>query len=371
MAKNISTFQAPGLNLFFYSQRANVNSNPTKHLVDFINGAKKSLVVAIYDMQNLAVLQALKSAAKRLNTKLHIVYDAGKGKSEKGGAVDPKNATATAKMIHKFNLDSFANAVHVKGGNLMHDKFLVRDATDVWTGSGNFTKGGLTLQDNNFLTMHSSELAKLYTDTFQGLIHPNHPSVHAPKGPKIAPPKPHKAVKVGAITITPYFTTGVSEFEDAETALVKAVKGAKKVRIAAMLMGDLGLLTVLKQRFQNPNSDIEGVLDPGEMRSVMPPPAGRSKQNPKLFWFTKDKRFVGAKSHAFVKSDNNNFMHNKLMILDDKTVITGSYNFSEHAEVNDENMLIIQSPAVAKAYNQYFRALFQQYKKDGKALPKV
>jgi len=202
-------------------------------------------------------------------------------------------------------------------------------------------------------------------------MHPNHPSVHAPKGPKIAPPKPHKAVKVGAITITPYFTTGVNEFEDAETAVVKALNSAKKVRIAAMNLGDPSILTVLKQRFQNPNSDIEGVLDPGQMRSVMPKPVGKSKQDPKLFWFTKDNRFVGAKSHTFVKSDNNNFMHNKLMILDAKAVITGSYNFSEHAEVNDENMLIIQSPAVAKAYNQYFDALFRQYKKDGKALPKV
>ena len=64
-------------------------------------------------------------------------------------------------------------------------------------------------------------------------------------------------------------------------------------------------------------------------------------------------------------------MHNKLMILDDKTVITGSYNFSEHAEVNDENVLFIQSPAVAKAYNQYFDALFQQYEKKGKPLPTV
>jgi len=372
MAKNISIFQSPGLNVYFYSQRAKINSNPTKHLVDFINGAKKSLVCAIYDLQNAAVLQAMKSASKRLKNNFHLVYDAGKGKPKPGTAPDPKNAPATGKMIHKFGLDNFATAVHVKGGNLMHDKFLVRDAVEIWTGSGNFTKGGLTLQDNNFLTIRSPELAKVYTDTYREVLHPNHPAIHAPKKPKVAPPKPHKAVKVGGATITLYFTTGVNEFEDAETATVKALKGAKKVRIAAMNLGDAGILTSLKQKFQNANSDIEGVLDPGQMRSVMPPPAGKSKQDPKLFWFTKDKkRFVGADSHAFVKSDNNNFMHNKLMILDDKTVVTGSYNFSEHAEVNDENMLIIQSPAVAKPYTRYFDALFQQYKKHGKALPEV
>jgi len=153
---------------------------------------------------------------------------------------------------------------------------------------------------------------------------------------------------------------------------VKALTSAKKVRIAAMNLGDPGILQVLQQRFDNSDADIRGVLDPGQMRSVMPPPAGKSRLPASLFWFTKDQeRFVGAASHAFVPSDNNDFMHNKLMILDDKTVITGSYNFSEHAEVNDENMLMIQSPAVAKAYDLYFDALFQQYQKHGKPLPTV
>ena len=373
MAPKVASFQLPGLSVYFLSRRAGIDPQASAHLAQFIQGAKKSLFCAIYDLQDPAILKALKGAANRLKTKLHIVYDAGKGKPKKGvGTVDPKNTSKTGQLIKQYGLDNFATAVHVLGGNLMHDKFLVRDDADVWTGSGNFTKGGLTLQDNNFLTIRSPELAKVYTDTFQGLLHPGHAPTHAPKKPKIAPSKPHQAVKVGGTTITPYFTTGMNEFEDAETATVKALEGAKKVRIAAMNLGDPGILTVLKRRFQSPKSDIKGVLDPGQMRSVMPPPAGRSKQPASLFWFTKDKkRFVGAPSHAFVKSDNNNFMHNKLMILDGKTVITGSYNFSEHAEVNDENILVIQSTAVAKAYSNYFDALFAQYTKHGGKLPAV
>src|SRR5207244_11512339 len=145
----------------------------------------------------------------------------------------------------------------------------------------------LTRTDKTFLPIRLPALAKDYTAPYREVLHPNPPAIHAPKKPKVAPPKPHKAVKVGGATITLYFTTGVNEFEDAETATVKALKGAKKVRIAAMHLGDGGILTSLKQKFQNANSDIEGVLDPGQMRSVMPPPAGKSKQDPKLFWFTK------------------------------------------------------------------------------------
>jgi phosphatidylserine/phosphatidylglycerophosphate/cardiolipin synthase-like enzyme len=53
-------------------------------------------------------------------------------------------------------------------------------------------------------------------------------------------------------------------------------------------------------------------------------------------------------------------MHNKVLIIDNKTVVAGSYNFSENAEANDENMLVIVSPQVATAYANYFDALFRQ-----------
>jgi phosphatidylserine/phosphatidylglycerophosphate/cardiolipin synthase-like enzyme len=43
--------------------------------------------------------------------------------------------------------------------------------------------------------------------------------------------------------------------------------------------------------------------------------------------------------------------HNKVMIIDERTVVTGSYNFTKSAEVrNAENMLIIDDPALAARY---------------------
>ena len=102
----------------------------------------------------------------------------------------------------------------------------------------------------------------------------------------------------------------------------------------------------------------------------MKPPKGKSKIPTALFWFAKkDKRFVAAPSHAFSQNDNNDFMHNKLMIIDDRIVITGSYNFSENAESNDENMLVLESNAAAAAYAAYFDVLFEQYQKHGAPLP--
>ncbi len=43
--------------------------------------------------------------------------------------------------------------------------------------------------------------------------------------------------------------------------------------------------------------------------------------------------------------------HNKIMVIDDATVITGSFNFTKAAEEhNAENLLVIRSPELAKKY---------------------
>ncbi len=47
--------------------------------------------------------------------------------------------------------------------------------------------------------------------------------------------------------------------------------------------------------------------------------------------------------------------HNKVMIIDDQTVITGSFNFTNSAQTrNAENVLIVNNPQVASQYEQNF-----------------
>ena len=44
------------------------------------------------------------------------------------------------------------------------------------------------------------------------------------------------------------------------------------------------------------------------------------------------------------------------------TVITGSYNFSRSAEFNAENILFIESAALAETYSQYIDHLIAKYR---------
>ena len=61
-----------------------------------------------------------------------------------------------------------------------------------------------------------------------------------------------------------------------------------------------------------------------------------------------------------VKTDGNKYtMHHKVIILDDATVITGSFNFTGSADTaNDDNIIVIHSPALAALYEQEFQKVY-------------
>jgi phosphatidylserine/phosphatidylglycerophosphate/cardiolipin synthase-like enzyme len=201
-------------------------------------------------------------------------------------------------------------------------------------------------------------IASAYYKTFGDLGSPGHSASHTPAGTSS-----RIKVKIGNIPVTVIFSTQVGATEGIEQEIQSQLKGAKKIRVIAMLISDSGILASL---FTLKRKDIKRVLDPHEMKVVM-----KNKTADPNFWFANgDARFVAANSHVFNGTgDKNDFMHNKVMITDDKVVITGSYNFSENAEANDENLLIFESGSLAGAYNQYFNALFAQYQRTGAKLP--
>ncbi len=63
-----------------------------------------------------------------------------------------------------------------------------------------------------------------------------------------------------------------------------------------------------------------------------------------------------------VRLDGNpRLMHHKVIIIDGKLVITGSYNFSYNAEHNnDENTLIIHNQNLAGQYLAEFQKIYAQ-----------
>ena len=56
---------------------------------------------------------------------------------------------------------------------------------------------------------------------------------------------------------------------------------------------------------------------------------------------------------------NGGFLHHKVIIVDERYVITGSLNFSTRAEeTNDENVIIIDNPDIARLYIAEFERVW-------------
>jgi len=54
-------------------------------------------------------------------------------------------------------------------------------------------------------------------------------------------------------------------------------------------------------------------------------------------------------------------LHHKVIVIDEHTVITGSYNFTNSAERdNDENLVIVNDPNLARAYLDEFQRVYAQ-----------
>jgi phosphatidylserine/phosphatidylglycerophosphate/cardiolipin synthase-like enzyme len=61
------------------------------------------------------------------------------------------------------------------------------------------------------------------------------------------------------------------------------------------------------------------------------------------------------------RDGNEGMMHDKVMLIDKKIVITGSYNFTASAEDhNDENMVILHSDWIASRYVEEFQRIYDQ-----------
>lgn len=54
-----------------------------------------------------------------------------------------------------------------------------------------------------------------------------------------------------------------------------------------------------------------------------------------------------------------NMMHNKYCIIDNYTVVDGSYNWSENAKLNEEHIIVVQSELVAEMYQENFNRILK------------
>jgi phosphatidylserine/phosphatidylglycerophosphate/cardiolipin synthase-like enzyme len=253
------------------------------------------------------------------------------------------------------------------GSGLMHHKFLVIDQTTVITGSANLTSSGIHGDAgrpssrgnvNHLLRFHSPELALLFRKEFTQMWG------DGPGGEKDSRFGLQKAsgsiqtVRLGDIQVDVLFSPHPKR--DANHGLNLLAKQLKATRqhidMALFVFSAQQLTNVLREQIKE-GVEIRMVADPGfasrpfsevlDLLGVSLPDRACKVEAGNL---PLDQGLKGVGTPRLARGDK---LHHKFAVIDNRKVITGSFNWSPSAaHTNDETLLVIHSPQLAQHFTR-------------------
>ncbi|MFH1186196.1 MAG: phospholipase D-like domain-containing protein [Chloroflexota bacterium] len=285
-------------------------------LVESIDAARLSVHAAIYSLTLDTIREALIRAHRR-GVEVRLVTESDNSDSE------------DLQRIKDAGIPILGD----RRQGTMHNKFLVIDRTNVWTGSMNFTFSGAYPDNNTVMRIASADLAEAYETEFAEMFEDDK------FGPEAGRPTPQPRLEIEGTLMEVYFAPD----DGVEAALVDLLDTAQY------------RLDFLAYSFtSDPLGDaVMRAADAGvAVRGVMDEDQGASNIGSELTAF----RSAGLN----VRLDGNpGQMHEKVIIVDETVVVLGSYNFSRNAnEINDENVLVIHSRLIASQYLREFERLY-------------
>ncbi len=222
---------------------------------------------------------------------------------------------------------------------LMHDKFVVIDNSEVWLGSMNFTDSGGYTDNNNLIRIRSVKMAENYTKEFEEMF------LDDKFGPDVAAETPNPLVTIDGTPIEVYF----SPDDGVQARLVDLVNSANRsIYFMAFSFTADEIGDAVRSRARE-GVRVAGVMEGEQVNSN-----------------------AGTEFDAFqqagldvLRDGNNGQMHHKVMIIDENTIIFGSYNFTNSAETrNDENLIVVFNEGIASRFMEEFQRVYQQAQTD-------
>ena len=294
------------------------NRSLDRILASKLDNADISLDCALHQIKNGIILSALLNACKR-GVKIRIVTE-----SDYYMEDSVQNLISHGIFVLKDSRNS----------GLMHNKYIIIDGKSVWTGSFNTTDRGAYYNNNNAVLIHSEEVAHNFSQNF-------HEMFFLHKFGSTRPETVNPVIKLSDETVVrTYFSP---EDNVAEKIINLICEAETSIYFMAFSFTNNDIGSAVLKRFDE-GLDIKGVFE--------------GKQNNEKY-----SEFYKMKNAGIpVKEDHSKYnMHHKVMIIDKKIVITGSYNFSINAEKNnDENIVIIENPSLAKKYLEEFNKLYDE-----------
>lgn len=292
-------------------------------LIGFINNAQTSIHIASFEFNLTPVAEALIAAKNRgvdvkwmTDDKNGLDYDIQPGRGQ-------------------FSLLQAAG-IEVKDDDrsaLMHNKFWIFDQQITWTGSTNVTVNGIFKQNNNVLVLRSPEVAFIFEREFQEMW-----------SGQFGPRAPSTLNTQWAILDGTPIQVLFSAEDHAVSNLIALVNDAKtSIRFLAFSFTDYPLSQAMIDRAKA-GVDVKGVYETFGSTGT--------GSELKTFWC----------AQIPVRQDGNvSFLHDKIIIIDNSIVVTGSLNYSSNAdESNEENVVILDNAEIAALYLQEFDKLWNQ-----------
>src|SRR3989344_6399602 len=211
-----------------------------------------------------------------------------------------------------------------EGSGLMHNKFCIFNNQTIFTGSFNPTKAQDTIDANNILVINSKYLAENYLAEFNEMENGWFAS---------GEPTPNEKINYNGELIENYFCPEDSCAEHL-AEILKYAKSEIKFMTFSFTHDNIG--TILADKAKE-GVEVKGAFDKSQASSQY-----------SEFW--------QLKNITEVKTDTmKGLLHHKVFIIDRDIVATGSFNPTKNADTkNDENLLIIHSPAIAEKYLEEF-----------------
>jgi|ETN02SMinimDraft_4_1059925.scaffolds.fasta_scaffold69821_1 phosphatidylserine/phosphatidylglycerophosphate/cardiolipin synthase-like enzyme len=276
--------------------------NCEREMIAYINQAK-IVECAFFDLQLADLTNSI--AKKEHKIIIHNTYE---------------------KHLPKNNIKNL-NYKLSKGKKLMHNKFCILDNTVVITGSMNPTVRGNTKNNNNLLFIASPALAINYQAEFDEMWEGQYSG---------GPPVPYPKIIINNNKIENYFCPE----DNCKTHILPLINNATSIRFMTFSFTDKDIANLLIRKRHTAN--IKGIHE-------------SSRTNMKYEQYQNMQK-LGMN----IKGDNTSAtFHHKVFILDNKIVITGSYNPTSNGNTaNDENVLIIHNKEIANQYLKEFDRLW-------------
>ena len=285
-----------------------------EHLIQKINAAQNTIDLAVFEFDLENVAQSLIQAEER-GVKVRVVYD------NEYSDPDPQMAELISSGIE---------AVPDNRSAYMHNKFFIFDGKCIWTGSFNISLNAAYKNNENALYFCSQEVATNYTTEFSEMFADQF-------GPSSPSDTPYPSFTIDGIFIENYFAPE----DEVMNKVIKAVENAKTyIHFMAFSFTDDALADVMIQK-KNQGIALGGIFET----------RGANTE------YSQCQTLLSAGADISLDGNPSTF-HHKVIVIDDTTVILGSFNFSSNAnESNDENLLIVHDSSLATAYEQEYQRM--------------